>query len=95
MHPLCVGIHKKDVSMFDLEVENHSMTQVRHIKSGATIVIWNGTNKYDLAPSFDSDAPINVDDHPAVEALVGKARNWIAERSLGITRRQRQRSKRS
>ncbi len=66
--------------MFDLEAENRSMTQVRHIESGATIVIWNGTNKYDVAPGSDTDTPVNVDDHQAVEALVAEVREWLAKR---------------
>ena len=74
--------------MFDLEVESDLMTQVRHIKSDATVIIRHGTNKYEVAPGFNSDAPINVDGHQAVEALVADARKWIAERRGVVNRGQ-------
>ena len=63
--------------MFDLEVHNHAITQLRHIQSGATVILRNGTNKYEVTPGFG----INVDDHQAVAALVAEARKWIVERS--------------
>ncbi len=75
-------------TMFDLEVESDLMTQVRHIKSDATVIIRHGTNKYEVAPGFNSDAPINVDGHQAVEALVADARKWIAERRGVVNRGQ-------
>ena len=53
---------------------------VRHDKSGVTIVLWNGTDKNDVAPGFESDAPIDVGDSQAVESLVTAARKWLAER---------------
>ena len=63
--------------MFDLEVCTRSITQLRHILSGATVVLRNGTNEYEVTPGFG----INADDHEAVAALVAQARKWIAEQS--------------
>ena len=65
--------------MFDLEIDNSTMTQVRDIRSGAIVIIWHGTNKYEVTPGFNSDAPLDVDNHEAVETLVAEARKWIAE----------------
>jgi len=66
--------------MFDLEFHNHSITQLRHVQSGATVVLRNGTNEYEVAPGFG----IKVDDHHAVTALVAEARKWIAQRSPSL-----------
>ena len=63
--------------MFDVEVHNHTITQLCHIQSGATVILRNGINKYEVTPGFG----INVDDHQAVAALVAEARKWIVERS--------------
>jgi hypothetical protein len=67
--------------MFDVEVENSSMIQLRHIESDAAIVLWNGTDEYQITPGFNPDAPLDADNRQAVEAFVGEARKFIAERN--------------
>jgi hypothetical protein len=67
--------------MFDVEVENSSMVQLRHVKSDAAIVLWNGTDEYQITPGFNPDAHFDVDNRQAVEAFVREAREFIAERN--------------
>jgi hypothetical protein len=68
-------------SVFALEVENDSMSQPRHIKSDAAIIIRHGANKYVIMSRFNPDVPLEVNDHQAVEALVAEARKWITQRN--------------
>jgi hypothetical protein len=67
--------------MFDIEIENDAMTQGRHIESDAAIVIWHGTTEYEVTPGFDSNTPLDVNDHQAVESVVADFRKFLAERN--------------
>jgi hypothetical protein len=66
---------------FALEIENDSMTQPRHLKSDAAIIMRHGTNKYVIMSGFNPDVPLEVNDHQVVEALVAEARKWITQRN--------------
>jgi hypothetical protein len=57
------------------------MTQPRHLKSDAAIIMRHGTNKYMIIAGFNPDVPLEVNDHQAVEALVAEARKWITQRN--------------
>jgi hypothetical protein len=70
--------------MFDLEAENDSLTQVRRIDDGTVVVVRHGTNEYEVVPNLESDAPFNVNDHYACEALVAEVRTWIADRRSAL-----------
>jgi hypothetical protein len=69
-----------DVREFTLEqvTTDRKMIQVRHTASGFSFARgintdWTLTNEYDVTPGFRG-APVDIDDHQAVNELAVKAR---------------------